>query len=209
MILGIETSGPLTGVALLGPGVEAEAWCREPFSHVEKLNLLLGWLDEVFPLERVEAVALSLGPGFFTSLRVGAAAAKALALARGVKVVGVNTLEALLEEVEEPFKVAALDAKKGQVYAVGVKDGEVVIPMGIWDPEELMDAALRLGFPVFVGDGASKYGLEPNLGRPRPSPLTVAKLGLEALLRGEALDPLDFEPLYLREPDAVVNLRKS
>ncbi len=207
--MGIETSGPLTGVGLLGPGVEAELWCREPFSHVEKLNVLLGWLFEFVPLGEVEAVALSLGPGYFTSLRVGAAAAKALAMALGVKVVGVNTLRALLEEVSEPFKIAALDAKKAQVYALGVKDGEEVIPLGIYHPEELMDRALSMGFPVFVGDGATRYGLEPRVGPERPSPLTIARLGFEKLRAGQFLDPLDFEPLYVREPDAVVNLRRS
>ncbi len=209
MILGIETSGPYTGVALLGKGLEAELWCWEPFSHVERFNLLLKWLEELCPLRRVEAVALSLGPGYFTSLRVGAAAAKALHMALGVKLVGVNTLRALLEEVSEPFKVAALDAKKGQVYALGVKDGEEVIPLGIYHPEDLMDRALGFGLPSFVGDGAARYGLEPRVGPLRPSPLTVARLGLEKLRAGELLNPLRFEPLYVREPDAVVNLRKK
>jgi len=155
-------------------------------------------------------VAVTIGPGSYTGLRVGIAAARAIGLAAGIPVVGVTTLSALIASMMSGDKrrllAAAIDARHGQVYFQMVAPGgRNVIPptiVGIRDAVRLIGAG-----PVALnGSGAPAIAVEALTsgtdaiiapGSGLPDIAWVARLGLAA-------DPAQAmpKPLYLRGPDA-------
>jgi tRNA threonylcarbamoyladenosine biosynthesis protein TsaB len=163
----------------------------------------------------LEALAVTIGPGTFTGLRVGLAAARGLALARALPLVGVTTLEAVAAPVEAhegEVIAAAFDARRGEIYlqVFDAAHEAVCEPMIV-----ALDAALaHLPGTAFVavGTGAAlvaealdSRGLVCRLAAnaPQPDALAVAKI---ALARLAARGPDRFRaapaPLYLRAPDA-------
>src|SRR5207302_5277280 len=109
------------GVARDG-AVLAEGAHRESRSHTASLPALVERVlgDAGLALEDVEGLAVSIGPGSFTGLRIGLALAKGIAFAGGLPLVGVPTLEALAHVADaSPGETicAALDARKREVYA--------------------------------------------------------------------------------------------
>jgi tRNA threonylcarbamoyladenosine biosynthesis protein TsaB len=140
----------------------------------------------------LDLVVAGTGPGTFTGLRIGLAAARALGFALGIPVKGVSTLTALT--AGEGVEAACVDARRGEVFAAG----SGVEPQAI-APEEL--AAVLPAGTVCAGDGAIRYrdrlaGLEIP---PDDSPLHVPWARRHAELAGAAGPP---DPLYLRAPDA-------
>jgi tRNA threonylcarbamoyladenosine biosynthesis protein TsaB len=211
IVLGIETSGAPSSLALVGDDFQVEVTCLTPFAHAESLNNLLAIMEEMAPLGELGGIALSIGPGFFTSLRAGASMAKALAMTLGLPVVGIPTLKALAGDSGPGVIGCALDAKKGQVYGAVYRVREEVSelsPAGIYDPDEFIVISKGFGVTAFAGDGARKYDMRPLVPVKRPSAITVALMGLEELLEGKFLPTLDFLPDYLREPDAVIREKK-
>lgn len=212
IVLGIETSGAPSSLALVGEDFQVEASCLTPFAHAESLNNLLALLEEMVPLGEIDGIALSIGPGFFTSLRAGSSMAKALAMTLGLPVVGIPTLKALARDSGPGVIACALDAKKGQVYGAVYrvkKEVSELSPAGIYDPDEFVAISKEFGATAFAGDGARKYGMKPLVPVKRPSAITVALMGLEEILEGKSLPTLDFLPDYLREPDAVVKQKSK
>jgi tRNA threonylcarbamoyl adenosine modification protein YeaZ len=134
----------------------------------------------------IEGIVVGRGPGSFTSIRIGLAVARALALALDVRVAGASTLDAY------PDGLAVIDARRGEVFAPG--------PI-VCRPEELEVAGRTL-----VGDGAVRYrdvfesaGADvPADDDPRhlPDPLLLLERA------GPFGDAALVEPLYVREPDA-------
>jgi tRNA threonylcarbamoyladenosine biosynthesis protein TsaB len=223
-LLAVETSTLTGAVALLeGDAVVGESRLNVAVTHGERLLAAVdGLLGAArWRLADVEALAVAVGPGSFTGLRIGVSTVKGLAFATGRPVVGVPTLDALAWLL--PFAAhpvcPVLDAKKGEVYAALYRTGggglEPLMPARAVAPETLV-AELRDAVPtpvVFLGDGVG--ALAPWLARtlgPRallapaglrlPSAVTVGELGLRALARGEAVDPAALVPLYLRPSEA-------
>ncbi|GAA0982991.1 MULTISPECIES: tRNA (adenosine(37)-N6)-threonylcarbamoyltransferase complex dimerization subunit type 1 TsaB [Nocardiopsidaceae] len=155
-------------------------------------------------LADLDAIAVGIGPGPYTGLRVGLATAHALADALGVPCHGVTTLDALAFATgrTEPF-LAMTDARRKEVFWARYDDrltrvGEV----GVARPAELDTGGLPL-----VGDGARMYAEVLGAGTADPAPLhpdaaAMAELALLRLSRGVELPAPN--PLYLRRPDAVV-----
>jgi tRNA threonylcarbamoyladenosine biosynthesis protein TsaB len=140
----------------------------------------------------LDLVVAGTGPGTFTGLRIGLAAARALGFALGIPVKGVSTLAAL--SAGKGVEVACVDARRGEVFAAGAG----LEPQAI-APEDLA-AAVPAG-TVCAGDGAIRYrdrlaGLQIP---PDDSPLHVPWARHHAALAGSAGPP---EPIYLRAPDA-------
>jgi tRNA threonylcarbamoyl adenosine modification protein YeaZ len=158
----------------------------------------------------IERVAVTVGPGSYTGLRVGISAARAIGLAAGAPVVGVTTLSALLAPLvaagERRLAVAAIDARHGGVYLQAVAPGgRTVIPASHLS---IRDAVRHLGSGpiVITGSGAAalaaealEAGMGVDLGLAEPSPAVawIARLGAIA-------DPAHAlpKPLYLKGPDA-------
>jgi tRNA threonylcarbamoyladenosine biosynthesis protein TsaB len=175
----------------------------------------LGW-----SVSQLDALAVSAGPGSFTSLRIGLASAKGLAFGRDWQGVGVSTLEAMaqgvLEDVGEDEEVVALlDARRGEWYAGGwrVTGGERVSGLveGLYDPVTM---AADLAGPVtlccpdragwheaFEAAGIEvRARVEGEAARPRAD--RVARLGIEALARGEGQPVEALAARYLRRAEA-------
>jgi tRNA threonylcarbamoyladenosine biosynthesis protein TsaB len=203
------------GVAREG-NVLAEDVHRESRSHTASLPALvervLGMAG--LAIDDVEAVAVSIGPGSFTGLRIGLALGKGIAFAGGLPLVGVPTLEALAHVAgAAPGETvcAALDARKHEVYAAlfGATDAAPrrLSPDVALRPEALAE---RLVPPcVVVGDAGEVYGdilrarasLRP-FATHHPRGGVIARLGFERLAAGEAANPGTLEPVYVRPPDA-------
>jgi len=172
--------------------------------HAEKLMAVIDRaLDEAgLSIDAIERIAVTIGPGSFTGIRVGVAAARGLALALGVEAVGVSTLAVLAASAADGTKsplLAAMDAKRGEIYAqLYAADGTAISP-----PEALsIDAAKALVADTnatIVGSAAALLsGLEGEKKADRFPIGLVARLGAAATPSGRP------KPLYLRGPDAKV-----
>ena len=215
-VLAIETSGMTTELALLeGDKLLASAFNGRKFAHSEVINILFDAIlksANVKP-DEIGYIALSIGPGFFTALRVGLSFAKAFSFVHDTKIVAINTLDALAFEVEPKAgrrAISAIDAQKGEVYyAVYESDGEK------WHRKSdyLIDKPQKIAGEAdfFVGSGAIKHDLKP---RPYHDPMVpsakwIGILALDAIEKGKFENPEVLEPFYLRLPDAVVNRMKK
>jgi tRNA threonylcarbamoyladenosine biosynthesis protein TsaB len=196
--------------------VLGEAVYRETRSHTRALGRLVDTVlaDAGLALADVEGLAVSIGPGSFTGLRVGLALAKGIAFAGGLPLAAVPTLEALAwaaEAAPAETVCAALDARKREVYAAlfsMTADGpRRETPDLALRPEAL---AARLRPPcVVVGDAVDVYGAllgERAVLRPfathHPRGGIVARLGWARLVAGRHEDVGALEPVYVRPPDA-------
>jgi len=196
--------------------VLAEGSRVESRSHTASLPALVDAVlgDAGVTIADVEAVAVSIGPGSFTGLRIGLALAKGIAFAGGLPLVGVPTLEALAHVADAaPGETicAALDARKREVYAAlfaATPDGPRRVSTDVaLAPETL---AARLTPPcVLVGDAGEVYGdvlgvratLRP-FATHHPRGGVIARLGAERIAAGEGGNPGPLEPTYVRAPDA-------
>jgi tRNA threonylcarbamoyladenosine biosynthesis protein TsaB len=156
----------------------------------------------------LDRIAVGLGPGTFTGLRIGVSSARALAQARGLELVGVSTLESLSLNGEADTVCAAIDARRGEVFAAAWRQRRPVLAAAAFDPEVLTE---RLGPDTLaVGDGAVAFrhvlersgALIPDDGSDlhRVTAVNHCRLGLLA----DPGDPGAVRPEYLRLPDAEI-----
>ena len=117
LLAAIETSTEWCSVALWSDGESAGLERRAGNRHSElALPMLEKLLGNRLGKSRLDAVAFGAGPGAFTGLRIACALAQGLALARGLPVIGVSTLEALAEESGAARALCCLDARMREVY---------------------------------------------------------------------------------------------
>ena len=166
----------------------------------------------------LDALAVAAGPGSFTGLRIGIATVKGLAMARGIRIVPVSTLEAIAASAAAASRVAAwMDALRGEVYAQVFdveKDGSVrpaVDPVAGAPAAVLAAHAAVLGDAAFHGDGAGRYQdeLRQALGATAAIatdvPPLAAAIGLIAARHPErAVLPHAVVPIYVRRPDVEI-----
>jgi tRNA threonylcarbamoyladenosine biosynthesis protein TsaB len=147
-------------------------------------------------LHDVDGVAVGVGPGSFTGLRIGIATAEALADGAGLPVAGVSTLQALLNHAPDGA-VAVLDARRREVFAEGPG-----VTAAAYDPAEL--AARLAAGTIVVGDGAVRYReIFAGAGATVPDEAAVHEVRADAHARLARFDGTRPAPLYLREPDAT------
>jgi tRNA threonylcarbamoyladenosine biosynthesis protein TsaB len=233
-IVAIETATETVGVAVrTAGGVEADFTLTGRRRHVETLTPALEHLLEQVGLESraIDVVAVDIGPGLFTGLRVGVAAAKGLAQALGVGVIGLTSLEILTAAAGRAalrgIVVSCVDARRGEVFAAASEldaSGAVtaeLVSAGLFAPSELAEILATFGGRTVhaIGDGALRYaevlaGVEGvDVGAPGlafPPPATLLALSLEQM--DGARPPVDagrVVPLYMREADAKSNYARA
>ncbi len=207
-VLGIETASRRGSVALVEDDrVLASATHSELNAHAERLLPLLERVLAEAGLGRqdIGRIAVGVGPGSFTGLRVGIAFGQGLALGLGVPVVGVGSLAAMAAAGRGALRLALLDARRGEVFAAAydATGRELLAPLALARETAIAEAAGRLeGEPELVGEVAAE--LPGGAGARRdelsdlPHAIWTARLG--AQLTSEAAPA---EPHYARDAGAV------
>lgn len=219
IVLGIETAGPQGSVALLR---EAELLQEVAFTASGRLGAELAPAIKrllaahgLGPDAPPDLVAVDLGPGSYTGLRIGIAAAKGLAFAWSRPLVGVSAIDALSSLAPQAERVVcALDASRGEVYAALFQRERGALRLtGEAGLFELGELGARLAGPaVIVGDAAERLadperGLVPTAPA-WPSARRIASLGRRMFLDGARQDALALAPTYYRPNEAEEQRRK-
>lgn len=170
--------------------------------------------------QSVDRIAVGIGPGTFTGLRIAASTATGLAISTGVPVVGVSTLEAMASSLGAPegLRFPVLDARRGEVFiAAYSREGGVILPPAALSPEAAIAAILGTAGPVVVGgpgavlfserfaDAGISVG-DPDSKTNRLSGVEVCRIGAAAPAPDSAQTP---QPIYVREPDAELWLERD
>lgn len=222
LILGIESATPQVGCAVGGhEGVLASAHSSRGKRHAEMLTPQIDFVRKQARIELsdISVVAVDIGPGLFTGLRVGISAAMATAFALGVPMIGVSSLDLLAFPVRHSPRliVAAIDARRGEVFHAFYRQ----VPGGVQriteptvaDPEDLSSELLARGEDcLLVGDGALRHaehfdglrGVEPaEPGLAHPTAGSLVQLAHAKAMREEFVSASELAPIYLRSPDAT------
>ncbi len=224
-ILGIDTTTPYLALGIIEEDkVLSELRFNAKQTHAQ---VLLPSIEKILKqtsleLNDLDGIALSIGPGSFTGLRIGLATAKGLCFASGKPLLTVPTLDGLVYfNLNSPYPlVPVLDAKKNEVYSAVYNSREGVLERisDYWVlsaeklvakiPEEVI--FLGLGLEVFqdrlkelCGEKTHFLAGERNL----PSGSSIAFLGLEKFKRSEFEDLEKAEPLYLRSSEAELKFK--
>jgi tRNA threonylcarbamoyladenosine biosynthesis protein TsaB len=217
-LLAVETSTLAGGVALLdGERVLGEYLLDVRLTHSERLmpaiDRLLG--DARWTAASLEGLAVAVGPGSFTGLRIGLSTVKGLAWALGLPVAAVPTLDALAAAL--PYAThpvcPVLDARRNEVYCSLYRwDGAAM--RREWDYLALAPDALaaRLVEPtILLGGGShvvsSRHARLAPPHRRLPSPAAVGVLGLRCFQTGQVVSATELSPFYLRPSEAELRHR--
>jgi tRNA threonylcarbamoyladenosine biosynthesis protein TsaB len=224
LILGIETATPQVGCAIGGhEGVLSSFHCAKGRRHAETLVPGIQFISAQArtDLDEISVIAVDVGPGLFTGLRVGVATAKAMASALRVPMIGVSSLDLLAFPVRFSNRLIAsvIDARRGEVFYGFYRQ----VPGGVQrvsehrlgGPEQLASELMATGEECLaVGDGALRYAdrlrdvsrLEfGELGQAYPNAGSLVQLAHARALREDFVKPWELEPVYLRKADAEIN----
>lgn len=223
-ILGIETATLVSSVAVAtADTLLAEITLQTKKTHSELLMPHIAKLLDSAGVKKTDlkAVAVSIGPGSFTGLRIGLATAKTLAYALKIPLIGVPTLAAMAYGVPVPGSILApiLDAQKGNVYQALFewKEGglQEIMPATVMAIDDVLANLAQYQTPVvLMGEAAAIYSEKikkagnplvlaaPHVIIQRAS--SVAGLGHGLLSEGVQHDVMGLEPLYIRRSEAEV-----
>ena len=226
-ILAIDASGLSGSVAYISDyKLVGEYYICHKLTHSQTIMPMLEHLKNMIGLEldKIDAIAVTSGPGSFTGIRIGVATAKAMALAIGVPIIGIPTLDVMANNITFADKLICpiMDARRNQVYTSLYK----------WEESTLQRVEEYLAVPIdellekiadqeviFLGDGVdvlrsqivNKMGDKAHFA---PSFLhmqrasVLAHLACEAYERGETEDADEFVPMYLRKSQAERELEE-
>jgi len=216
-VLGLDTSTSAASACVLrGDGESFEVAppaerLQSPPAHASELmpavadvmdRAGVGWDD-------LDALAVGVGPGTFTGLRIGLATARALASANGLPLRRVSSLAALAAGIDASLRLPLIDARRGELFgALYDADERLWAPFAA-PPEELVARLREGGFtPLAAGDGSVRFrGMLEEAGvpvAPDDSQAHVVRAVHVCRLAAEAPDepPEAVLPDYLRDPDA-------
>lgn len=217
LLLAIDTATPAGSVALSASGsILALRNFESPREHSRRLfpEIDRALVDAGAERGQIGAVAVTIGPGSYTGLRIGLSAAKGLCMALDACLVGLSTLEVMAARV--PWcrlpVCAVLEARRDDVYAAAFDTSEglprLMAPERVVARAELVAEWSDRGV-LFTGDGLDRLRDLPELARLAPAPVRrpcaaeAAWLAGPRLARGEILDPGLAEPVYLGRPAFV------
>jgi tRNA threonylcarbamoyladenosine biosynthesis protein TsaB len=224
-LLAIETSGRKGSFAVVEDDHLLSECLAEPAGQlvergVERVGEVLERAST--RIEDLDGVAVSLGPGSFTGLRVGLAIAKGICFGRGLPLVGVPTLDAIAGALSDSvgYIIPVLDARRGEIYfSIYRSDGSAATRQSdylVLPPDGVADRINRLGSEtgiLFAGNALARYGQALRSALSAPSTVAsdecweasaevIGKLGLGLLDQGKTLDLATAEPLYIRPSEA-------
>lgn len=213
-VLGFDTATPATAVCVLR--ADGEAFEVEP--PVERLGEPPGHARELMPgvdrvmreaglgYDELDAIAVGIGPGTFTGLRIGIATAHGLAHARGIGLRPVSSLAALAAGIEAEVALPLIDARRGELFAAVHAHGEEVRAPFVGSVDDV--AACAPEGALAAGDGSIRFrealegaGISVAPGNSR---MHVVR-GLHVCRLAATVSPAPPEsvlPCYLRAPDA-------
>jgi tRNA threonylcarbamoyladenosine biosynthesis protein TsaB len=208
-VVGVTDDGQVVREVSRGPGPDrrprhSEVLLPEIERSVEAAG---GW-------SRIERIAVGIGPGSFTGLRIGISTARALAHGHDLPLAPVESLAALARGIskrtESEFILPVFDARRGEAFAsLFAHDGEELWPATVLPPAVLAQRVRELGSPpLAAGDGALRFGQELEAAgatvAPPEDPIhRVAARHVCAVGEAAVEAPGDqVQPLYLRPPDA-------
>jgi tRNA threonylcarbamoyladenosine biosynthesis protein TsaB len=222
LILGIDTSTAQSSVCLGSEhGVVASATLARGQAHGEFLAPAIAFCLEQsgLAMRDVNGVAVSLGPGLFTGLRVGIATAQTLAHARRLPVVGLASLDLLAFPVRHVRRLicSVLDARRGELfwsfYRAAPGGVQRLAEFRVGPPDKLAGEIEALPEEVLaIGDGAIAHRtLLESVGAgvgtqstAHPSAQSLVELALPRFLREDTQRPEDLAPVYIRKADAKI-----
>jgi tRNA threonylcarbamoyladenosine biosynthesis protein TsaB len=194
VILSLDTTSEFGSIALTEAGrvvEEIALHAPEGFGHV-----LFGHIERLLEkngttVHRMDCFAAASGPGSFTGVRVGLAAAKGLAEATGKRVVAVSNLRALAYFGSAPLRATVIDARRGEVYAavynsrLELVTAEVVVKLDSWLPALPSDCELI-----------------STIAAPRSLAAAIGHIAGNEFAAGRASDPAEIDANYVRRSDA-------
>ncbi len=224
LILGIESATEQVGCAIGGhEGVLAAVEVTRGRRHAETLAPAIEFCCQRagIALTEISVVAVDIGPGLFTGMRVGIATGKALAHALRIPMIGIASLDLLAFPLRHANRVIAtiIDARRGEVFYAFYRQ----VPGGVQrlslpvvgSTDDVVADMYALGDDILcVGDGALRYrdalnevrGIEfADTWLAYPSARPLVQLAHAKALREDWVNPWELEPMYLRKPDAEIN----
>jgi len=213
IVLGIDTATPATAVALALPDAppREERDDVEPGArprHTERvLALAAALLDQAgIGWGQIELVAVGVGPGGYTGLRIGLSTARGIARSVGARLAGVGTLRALAEPLGPRAAVTVLDARRGEAFVAAYAGASELLAPRVCAPSELAGWAAAGGpASLAVGDGALRFSsfLEAGGIAVAPAESALHRVSAAAICRLALAGRLTAAvPDYQRVPDA-------
>ena len=211
LILAIDTSTTILSIALMRDD-EVLASLDEQTKNNQS-EILMTRIESLFNQCKVkptqlEKIAVAVGPGSYTGIRVGVTAAKSLAYALDIPVVSVSSLEVMAQVVtSDKIRVAMIDARRGTVFAVAYDSkNQVIIPEGHYDMKGFLEKLPQGKSTFFIGDEilARKetwVTAESKLDRSKAETLAALATKMSPVASVHAL-----VPNYLRKTEAELNL---
>jgi len=212
-ILCIETATTNCSVALSVNG-SVIALCEDNGKHYSHAESLHQYIETVFEKaginkEQLDAIAVSMGPGSYTGLRIGVSAAKGLCFALEIPLIAIATLQSLAHRAEEVSGVIIpmLDARRMEVYSAvfsseveQIRDTQAQVL-----EEDSFSEYLKKGKVTFIGSGVEKF--KPTCSHPNaifiedklPSAVQMAALAEAKHKTNNTVDVAYFEPYYLKD----------
>ncbi len=224
LLLHIETATDICSVALSdGPQLVALQQAEGTFKHASQITLLIqqALQQAALQMQEIDAVAVSSGPGSYTSLRIGTATAKGICYAMDKPLIAVDTLRSLAlaclqQEREEGLYFPMIDARRMEVYTAAYDSGnELIQPARALIVEadafgQQRSAGLQV---ILCGNGADKCRtVLPDDGilysSVRCSAAHLIPLALRAFERGDFEDVAYYNPFYLKPPNITTSKKK-
>lgn len=221
LILGLDSTA-ITASAAVADIRDGEAVTYSLFTVKNKMTHsenLMPMVDQVLRLygatvNELELLAVNVGPGSFTGVRIGVSTVKGLAFPRALPCAPVSTLEALAESLSgvQGTVCALMDARRGQFYCALFQDGNRLTPDRCMTAAELQATLVSCAFPVTLcGDGARPFAalcgdaVSFRMANPlcrEQNALATAICGYRLYQAGQTVSGKELRPLYLRLPQA-------
>ncbi|MEG0156534.1 MAG: tRNA (adenosine(37)-N6)-threonylcarbamoyltransferase complex dimerization subunit type 1 TsaB, partial [Anaerovoracaceae bacterium] len=218
-----ETTGPYCSVAILDHEENiTEVSGKDVLNHLQTLTPMIQQaLEECqLQLSDIDVIAVSVGPGSFTGIRIGVSTARALSQVTGIKLMEIPTLLAFGCSQGEAHQVVCpiFDARRNQVYAGAYRNFEELVPGGPYLLDEFLEKLEGYDDLVFMGDGLKAYGeaIKACAGERKITFIeesqragAVCEMARDLLSVKPLLDYNDLEPNYMRLPEAERKLKEK